>query len=88
MSAECNIHGTDLLYGEDDWQAPSYCPSCDLERVRASNQALREALEALSGRVPEPSHFNDVWEVVRAYRAFAAAALTADARRERTATND
>lgn len=41
MSAECDVHGTDLLW--DETGHPNYCPSCDLEATQErADRAERE----------------------------------------------
>lgn len=42
MSAECEIHGTDLLWGKNDdgSASPNYCPSCELDKAKEEIRAL------------------------------------------------
>lgn len=47
MSVECTTHGIDLLYEDGEWQAPSYCSLCDLQRVRDAALQLFHSYEAL-----------------------------------------
>ncbi len=44
MSAECNIHGTDLLY--DDEGHATICDACDLAALRAERDRLQARLDA------------------------------------------
>jgi hypothetical protein len=48
MSAECDTHGTDLLW-DNDGDGPTYCPSCHLDTLTAQ----RERLLTLAGRIKD-----------------------------------
>jgi hypothetical protein len=44
MSAECDTHGTDLLW-DNDGDGPTYCPSCHLDTLTAQRERLLTQLE-------------------------------------------
>jgi hypothetical protein len=44
MSAECDIHGTNLLW-DNDGDGPTYCPSCHLDTLTAQRERLLTQLE-------------------------------------------